>query len=120
MPSPAGGSNFTPHVDRQHLEVFAYIATSDWNEFLQIREDIFLRMMDVVNQSGTGFAFPSQTTYLSRDGGLDAERTRTAEEEVEGWRQDSRLPFPRFDDATFAELDDTLDYPPRGSVVAET
>jgi MscS family membrane protein len=101
------------------LEVFAYIATSDWNEFLQIREDIFLRMMDVVKESGTGFAFPSQTTYLSRDGGLDRERARKAEEEVEAWRRDSRLPFPRFDETTIAELDDTLDYPPRGSAVAE-
>jgi MscS family membrane protein len=102
------------------LEVFAYIATPDWNEFLQIREDIFLRMMDVVKESGTGFAFPSQTTYLSRDHGLDAERTRKAEGEVDAWRQDSRLPFPRFDEATIAELDDTLDYPPRGSAVVGT
>jgi MscS family membrane protein len=102
------------------LEVFAYIATSDWNEFLQIREDIFLRMMDVVEESGTGFAFPSQTTYLSRDRGLDDERARKAEEEVEGWREESKLPFPSFDDARIAELDDTLDYPPRGSAVAKT
>jgi len=102
------------------LEVFAYIATSDWSEFLEIREDIFLRMMDTVSESGTGFAFPSQTTYLSRDGGLDPERTRKAEDEIEAWRQDSKLPFPRFGEAVIAELDDTLDYPPRGSAVAET
>jgi MscS family membrane protein len=102
------------------LEVVAYIATSDWSEFLEIREDIFLRMMDTVGESGTGFAFPSQTTYLSRDGGLDPERTRKAEDEVEVWRQDSRLPFPHFGEATISELDGTLDYPPRGSATAET
>ena len=102
------------------LEVVAYIATSDWNEFLEIREDVFLRMMAVVSESGTGFAFPSQTTYLSRDGGLDPERTRRAEGEVEAWRDESNLPFPRFGEATVSELDGTLDYPPRGSATAET
>ena len=41
-----------------NLEVFAYVATRDWNEFLEVQEDIYLRMMDVVTASGTGFAFP--------------------------------------------------------------
>ena len=36
-----------------NLEVFAYVRTSDWNEFLGIQEDIYLRMMDVVAASGT-------------------------------------------------------------------
>ena len=29
------------------LEVFAYVDTSDWSEFLEIREDIYLHFMDV-------------------------------------------------------------------------
>jgi MscS family membrane protein len=102
------------------LEVFAYIATSDWNEFLAVREDIFLRMMEIIAESGTGFAFPSNTTYLSRDGGLDAERSRQAEEEVRAWRDGSKLPFPGLDSETVAGLEDTLDYPPLGSAVAES
>jgi len=51
------------------VEVFAYIRTSDWAEFLAIREEIYLRMMEIVAESGTGFAFPSQTLYMARDTG---------------------------------------------------
>ena len=42
-----------------NIEVFAYVTTRDGAEFLGIREDIFLRIMHIVEQSGTGFAFPS-------------------------------------------------------------
>jgi MscS family membrane protein len=100
------------------LEVFAYVLTSDWNEFLSIREDIFLRMMDIVRESGTGFAFPSQTLYLGRDTGLDGEGTRKAESRVRAWRESGELPFPDFDEKTIARIDGTLDYPPHGSAVA--
>jgi MscS family membrane protein len=102
------------------LEIFAYVLVNDWNEFLKIREDILLRMMDIINASGTGFAFPSQTLYLGRDGGLDRDRTRDSETEVRGWREAGELPFPDFDEETAARVDGTLDYPPRGSAVAPT
>ncbi|MFZ3374042.1 MAG: mechanosensitive ion channel family protein [Chthoniobacterales bacterium] len=77
-----------------NLEVFAYAVTRDWAEFLAIQEDVLLRVMDVVEQSGTGFAFPSQTLYFARDEGLDAERTEAAEAQVRQWRDEGRLPFP--------------------------
>ena len=66
------------------LEVFAYVLTPDWNEFMRIREEIYLRMMDAVQEAGTGFAFPSQTLYLGRDAGIDEERARRAEEGIRG------------------------------------
>lgn len=98
------------------LEVFAYAATSDWNEFLAIREDVFLRIMDVVDRSGTGFAFPSNTTYLARDEGLDPERSRAAEEAVRSWRKRGELPLPDLDPELARELEGSLDWPPEGSV----
>jgi MscS family membrane protein len=101
------------------LEVFAYVQATDWDEFLEVREDLFLRMMDVVRESGTGFAFPSQTLYLGRDGGLDEELTEKAEQTVRGWRERNELPFPRFSEEFVAEVDGTLDWPPRGSATAE-
>jgi MscS family membrane protein len=100
------------------LEIFAYIDTRDWNEFLAIREDVFLRLIDLVEASGTGFAFPSQTLYLGRDGGLDTEATRHAEEAVANWRKEGALPLPDPTGDMLAALDDTLDYPPEGSVSA--
>ncbi len=64
------------------IEIFAYIIAWDYNGFLEVQEELLLRCMDIVAESGTGFAFPSQTLYLGRDGGLDPERTRTAEESI--------------------------------------
>jgi MscS family membrane protein len=64
------------------LELFAYIRTRDFDEFLGIREELLLAIMDCVAASGTGFAFPSQTIYTTQDRGLDEERTRAAIEEI--------------------------------------
>ena len=97
------------------VEIFAYARTNDWNEFLAIREDVFLRIMDVVERAGTGFAFPSQTAYLARDGGLDPERTRRAEEEIRRLREEGRLPFPSFPEDEVPSLENTVDWPPAGS-----
>jgi MscS family membrane protein len=41
------------------IEVFAYVTTRDWVEFLGIREDILLRIMGVLGQGGAGATFPS-------------------------------------------------------------
>jgi MscS family membrane protein len=97
------------------LEVLAYVNTSDWNEFLEIREDIYLRIMDIVNASGSGFAFPSQTLYLGKDDGLDAERIAAAESDVRAWRENRELYLPRFPPEKIQEIAGDITYPPRGS-----
>jgi MscS family membrane protein len=71
--------------------------------------------MDIVKEAGTGFAFPSQTAYLGRDSGLDTERGRETEAQVQEWRSKGQLPFPEFDEGTRGEKEDVLDYPPEGS-----
>ncbi len=68
-----------------NVEIFAYASTSDFNEFLGIQEEILLRVIDLVEASGSGFAFPSQTLYMSRDTGLNAGRKQAAEAEVHEW-----------------------------------
>jgi len=98
------------------LEVFAYVDTEDWGEFLTIREDLLLRFMDAVERSGSGFAFPSQTLYLGRDSGLDPERSRAAEAEIDGLRREGRLPFPDFGRETLDEITGRGQWPPAGSV----
>jgi len=97
------------------LEIFAYVLTADYDEFLAIQEDIYLRIMDIVEQSGTGFAFPSQTTYLARDQGLDGARREAAEAQVAAWRRAGALHLPDFPPEAVTALKATLDYPPQGS-----
>lgn len=83
-----------------------------------MREDLFLRIMDIVKTSGTGFASPSQTSYLRRDQGLDESASMKAESEVRPWRTEGRLPFPTLPKEMISELQGTLDYPPAGSFKA--
>ena len=99
----------------QNIEMFAYAMTRDRGEFLAIQEDVFLRVMDIVRQSGSGFAFPSQTLYFARDGGLDADRTQAAEAHVRQWRQEGCLPFPDFSPEQVQRMRGALVYPPPGS-----
>jgi len=97
------------------IEIYVYLRCQTQRSFRAISEDLLLRILDIVNESGTGFAFPSQVNYLSRDTGLDVEQRAAREHEVEQWRQRGKLPFPEFEEEQEDALRDTLDYPPRGS-----
>lgn len=46
------------------IEVMAWFQTADFNEFRVIREEVLLRFMEVVEQAGTSFAFPTQTVHV--------------------------------------------------------
>jgi MscS family membrane protein len=102
-----------------NLDVFAYVQATEYPVFLEIQEDLLLRIMDIVEQSGTGFAFPSTTAYIARDRGLDAEKTEAAVARVRHWRADQDLPFPNFPPERIAQMADTLEYPPPDSAVRE-
>jgi MscS family membrane protein len=100
------------------IEIFSYVKTDDWNEFLAVREDVLLRIMEVVAASGTDFAFPSQTTYLEHGAGVDRGKGEAVEQQVAEWRSRGQLPFPDLWLGEVERLEGTLDYPPRGSVAA--
>ncbi len=101
------------------VEITAYVVTTDWNEFLAIREDLLLRIMEAVDASGTGFAFPSQTVYVGKDDGPDEPRTSEAERTVQAWRDQSDLGLPHFRPEQVTEMTNTLEYPPSGSATGE-
>jgi MscS family membrane protein len=101
------------------VAIRVYIKTRNRNEFLAIQEDILLRAKKLVEQAGTGFAFPSSTVYLGRDGGLDLELQQVAEKRVREWASEQTLPFPDFAEDYQRSITDTLDYPPEGSPDAD-
>ncbi len=101
------------------IEIFAYVDTADWGEFLGIREDLYLRIMDAVAAAGTGFAFPSSTMYLGRDEGLPDDDARRAEEQVRDWRERGELPFPGIPEERRSEIWNRGDWPPEGSPGSE-
>jgi MscS family membrane protein len=100
------------------VEIFAYVLETVQEVYLAVQEDLLLRIMDLVESSGSGFAFPSQTLYMSKDEGLDAEKSRRAAETVRRWRDEGELPFPDHSPAMVSHLDSTLEYPPKGSVLS--
>ncbi|HET6488661.1 MAG TPA: mechanosensitive ion channel family protein [Syntrophales bacterium] len=99
------------------VEVFAYVLETVYETFLAVQEDLLLRIMDLVESSGSGFAFPSRTVYMAKDGGLDEQRSREAAEAVKKWRDEGELPFPDHRPERVSQLDGTLEYPPKGSVL---
>ncbi len=101
------------------LEVFAYVLETEYGLFLHIQEDLLLRIMDIVEASGSGFAFPSQISYLAGDVGLDAAKSGKAIETVRKWREQGKLPFPDFSPETISEIDSKLEYPPPDSAVRD-
>ena len=97
------------------INVRVYALTRDWNEFFAIREDVFLHIKDIVSTSGANFALPSRTLHMTRDRSMDSERGEAAASEVKAWRRSGQLPFPTLSAERIAELQGTLDWPPRGS-----
>lgn len=102
-------------ADALNVEVYAYVRERDYSNYLEVCEDLNLRIADIVEASGTGFAFPSQTVYLARDAGLSDEKTKAAEAEVQKWREAGKMPLPAFDKSRIDELESTITYPPEGS-----
>jgi MscS family membrane protein len=69
------------------IEVMAWFQTPDWSEFQLIQQEVLLQFMEVVEQAGTSFAFPTRTVHLvesaSGDGrslrGLGASERQTSD-----------------------------------------
>jgi MscS family membrane protein len=102
-----------------NLEIFSYIITRDMGEFTAIGEDVFLRIMDVVEESGSGFASPSRTISVARDLGLDKGKASAAEQQVQQWRDQNQLPFPDFAPADKSAFRGSIAYPESKSAVGK-
>jgi MscS family membrane protein len=47
-----------------NIDVQAWFATTDWNEFQLIRQELLLSFLQVVEAAGSAFAFPTHTVHL--------------------------------------------------------
>ncbi len=46
------------------IQIMAWFQTGDWGEFQQIRENVLLDFMAVVEKAGTSIAFPTRTVHV--------------------------------------------------------
>jgi MscS family membrane protein len=47
------------------VEAFAYVFARDWNHFLELQQNLLLRIMECVESAGVRIAVPSQTVFLT-------------------------------------------------------
>lgn len=99
------------------VEVLAYILTRDFNEYAAVREDLLLRMMDVMEDTGGGLALPSQTLYLSRDAGIEKQKADEAAKKIAGLRDGKQLPFPDYHADEISSFKGSIEYPPAESTL---
>jgi MscS family membrane protein len=102
------------------VEILAYVLTQDFNEFAAVREDVLLRIMDIVDNSGSGLALPAQTLYIGRDAGLAKEKAESAVQKIAELRDDKRLPFPDFHKEEISSFKGSIDYPPKESTLRKS
>jgi MscS family membrane protein len=56
------------------MELWAYVKTGDWAQFTGIRQDVILRLAEIVEASGTRFAAATRLTYLASEVHVDSEK----------------------------------------------
>ena len=47
-----------------NLFIYTFTATANWAKYLEIREDVHIKIMQIVEENGSSFAFPSQSIYV--------------------------------------------------------
>ncbi|WP_276497884.1 mechanosensitive ion channel family protein [Pontibacter litorisediminis] len=52
-------------TDALQVDVFTYILTSDFNEHLEVKEELILGILEVVHTTGKGFALPAQRLFVT-------------------------------------------------------
>jgi MscS family membrane protein len=90
----------------QDIEVYCYLATSDFNEFTAMREQVLLDLGQLVTAAGAEFAFPSQTVYVGKDSHADGKKAKQAAAQVAQRTEDGTLCIPEIPDAVREEAED--------------
>jgi MscS family membrane protein len=101
------------------LDVFAYIPVTDSTEYLEIAEDLNLRIMEILARGGLRLAVPAQRTLVEPGLHPDPERAQQTEKQVQHWREHQQLYLPSFPEEVVAQLRESLDYPPKGAPAAD-
>jgi MscS family membrane protein len=97
------------------VEVFAYTEVKDYEESLEVAEDLHLRIMDIVSAAGTEFAFPSEVQYSLPGKPLDEACARAISLRIKEWKENQELYMPNFPHDKIAQIKNSLAYPVEGS-----
>ena len=68
------------------VQIYAYVLTREYREFLAVQEELILQAMDVLESSGAAVALPTQTTMVARDAWVDPQKAAAAQKAMEKTR----------------------------------
>jgi MscS family membrane protein len=111
LPDPARVKLVDVTASGMSLEMYCYIDTSDWGLFLNIQEDLWLRILSIVRESGAALASMPDSI---RDA-VDVERRDMVKHQVNQWRAENVLPLPDLPPDEVAKRRNTIEYPPKES-----
>lgn len=49
-----------------NIFIYTFTSTANWDKYLEIREDVHLKIMQIVEENNSSFAFPSQSIYVEQ------------------------------------------------------
>ncbi|NPA53201.1 MAG: mechanosensitive ion channel family protein, partial [Aquificae bacterium] len=49
-----------------NIFIYTFTNTASWSKYLAIKEDVNLKIMEIVEKHGSSFAFPSQSIYIEK------------------------------------------------------
>ncbi|OQY03363.1 MAG: hypothetical protein B6I25_08140 [Planctomycetales bacterium 4572_13] len=101
------------------IEIYAYILRTDYSGYLEVAEDLNLRILDIISQAGTELAVPVQNVWLEKTPPPEKELADAAEKQTRQWREKNEMCLPKFPKEKIDQLHNTLDYPPEGSATKE-
>ncbi len=47
--------------------IYAFSNTANWARYMDIKEDVYLKIMKIVEENNSSFAFPSQSIYMEKE-----------------------------------------------------
>jgi MscS family membrane protein len=65
------------------VEIYCYILEPEYTVYLATQEQLLLKIMDAIEKAGAVVALPTQTTLVTQDAWIDAQKAKTAQAAVE-------------------------------------
>lgn len=94
----------------QIVRVYTFIhGDLEWEDYLDVRQDLLFRISDIIHNAGTDFAYPSQTVYLARDKKNIAPPNSVSSDMD---TPEGEYPYPNTSEERYDELVDRMKYPP--------
>ncbi|HEY2118746.1 MAG TPA: mechanosensitive ion channel domain-containing protein [Candidatus Acidoferrum sp.] len=76
------------------LEIFLYILEPDYASYLKSQEELFLKIMDILEKYGVVLALPTQTTFVTQDSWIDPTKSKNIQVAIDKARDASGAQKP--------------------------